>query len=140
YRKHALAVLHAMRACAAIAAEIEVFAYRQVGKDSPPFRHMNKSARDDLRRFLAQNVNAIETDRTGSRAHDTRDSAIKRRFPDAVGAEHGDDLAKVHREIDATQNLGLSVAGTKLVDDEQRASVHAMPPALPPRHDRDTPQ
>ena len=84
---------HAPRSPAPIAAEIEILSHRQIGKDAAALRHVDKPARDDLRRFLPLDRDAVEMDRAGARAHHTRKRAVERRLADAVGTEHGDDLA-----------------------------------------------
>src|SRR5580692_6726332 len=61
-REHALAILDAPGAGAAIAAEIEIFRDREVRKYAAPFRHVNKPTPDDCSRRLALDGAAGEMD------------------------------------------------------------------------------
>ena len=128
--EHARAVLRAARGGAAVAAEIEILAHRQVGEHPPPFRHLDEPARDDCRRLLVLDRFAVEADRAGTRAHDAGNRPVERRLADPVGAEHGDDLARLNDEVDAAQYFGFAVAGAQAVDGKQRVSGHGAAPSL----------
>ena len=61
---------------------------------------------------------ARELDRSTARDR-ARDGAHRCRLAGAVGAEHNDDFAHVHRQVDPVQNLNGSVAGMQPADVEQ---------------------
>jgi hypothetical protein len=66
--KHAVAIGTAMGRATPIAAEIQVVAHRQVGKNSPTLGHVNESAGDDDGGTLSFDRIAVETDRACARA------------------------------------------------------------------------
>ena len=101
------------RARAAVAAEIEVLGDRHVGEDAAAFRHMDQAARHDRGRARALDRLACEADRAAPRPQHAGDRAVERGFAGAVRAEHRDDLALVHREVDAAQDFGRAVAGVQ---------------------------
>jgi hypothetical protein len=78
---------------AAIAAEIEVLAHRQIGEDSPSFRDVNEAARNDCRRLFVHDIGAIEANRAGACTQDARDDTIECRLAYAIRPKHGNDLA-----------------------------------------------
>ena len=104
-----------LRPAAAIAAEIEIFAHAHVREDAAAFRHMDQAARRRSPAGVAP-VDALRR-RSGSspapRPQHAGDRAVERRLAGAVGAEHGDDLARADREVDAAQDLGRAIAGAQ---------------------------
>ena len=129
-REHTLAVGRAALGGAAIAAEVEIVAHRQVRKDAPALRHMDKPARDDRRRLVALDGDAVEQDRAAARAHNAGNGAVERRLADAVRTEHGDDLARLDSQIDAAQHVSVAVAGAERAHLEERLSGHERLPTF----------
>ena len=85
-----------------------------------------RPARDDRRRLLALDRGAVEADRAARARTMPEMRAVERRFADAVGAEHGDDLARRDIEVDAAQHFGLAIAGAQPANVEQRAQLSGM--------------
>src|SRR5580700_659345 len=109
---------------AAIAAEIEIVAHRQVGKNAPAFGNVNEAAGNDRRRLLMLDSRAVEQDRAAARTHNAGDGAVERRLADAVRAENGDDLARVDFQIDAAQYVRVAIPGAQRANVEQRLGGH----------------
>src|ERR1700726_4695506 len=116
-RKYPIAIGGAAGGGAAVAAEIEIVAHRQVRENPPALGNVNEAAGDDSRRLRMLDGGALEQDRAAARAHDAGDGAIEGRFADPVRAEHGDDLARLDFQIDAAQHVGVAIPGA------QRANV-----------------
>src|SRR5262249_4434776 len=138
--EHALAVLRAARPCAAVAAEIEVLADAHVRENAPALRHVDQALRDDLGGARALDPFLRGADRAAPGAHHARDRAVERRLAGAVRAEHGDDLALVHGETDATQDLGRTITGVQSLHVEQRLSHAALPACVRLRRVPDRPR
>ena len=69
----------------------------------------------------------LERDASGAGADQPRDGLEQSRLAGAVGADQGDDLALVDRQLDAAKHLNLTVAGMQVVDGEQAHSVSSSP-------------
>src|SRR5262249_61594630 len=66
------------RAAPPVAAEIEIFFDRQVGKDAAPLGHVDEPTRDDRRRLLALDGAAREADGAARGAQHAGDRAVER--------------------------------------------------------------
>ena len=87
---------------ARIGAELEVLPHRQLGEDAAPFRHQRDPGLHDLVRRQREQVLSVEGDaRARLRMDQPGDGLEQGRLAGAVGAEHHDDLARLHVEIDA---------------------------------------
>src|SRR5579871_1930731 len=140
-RESAIPIGGAASGGAAIAAQIEVLSDGKIGEDPSTLGDVDEAARNNRRRLLAFNGDAVEADRTGSRPHDAGDGAIERGLADTIGAEDSDDLARGDVEVDAAQHLGVAVAGAQIADfEKRRLSGHQHFPPLPPRRDQDRPR
>ena len=67
-----------------ISSQFEVVSYAQVGKNAAPFRHVNKSARNDSRRLFPLDCVPCELNGALGRAQHPGDCAVERRFTDAI--------------------------------------------------------
>src|SRR6478609_11403604 len=119
-RKYPIAIDGAAGGGAAIAAEIEIVAHRQVRENPPALGNVNEATGDNRRRLLTLNRGAVEQDRAATRTHDAGDGAVECRFADAVRAEHGDDLARLDFQIDAAQHVGVAIPGAQRANVEKR--------------------
>ena len=112
----------AMRAAAAVSAQIEILAHRHVGKDAAAFGHMNQAARDDVRRssrFRSRRRRSGSLPRHGRITPEivaARASICRRRWSRARQRSRQADV-----KIDAAQNLSLAVAGMQALHREQAA-------------------
>src|SRR6267142_584953 len=70
------------------AAELEVVAHGQRGKELTALRHVGDAARDDLRRAEAVEPVAFELDAPGADRQEPADRAQGRRLAGAVAADH----------------------------------------------------
>jgi hypothetical protein len=95
-----------------IGAELEILAHGQFGENAAPLRHQRDAGLDDLMRRQCEQVLPVEADaRAVLRSHQACDGLEQRRLAGAVRAEHHDNLARLHVEIDAGERLMLAVAG-----------------------------
>ena len=91
-------------------AEADVVVDGEFGEELPSFGYVEAAEADALHGRGAQQIVTVERNR--ARAHagvDARYGAQQRRFPGAVGAEHGDHFARRHREADPAQDLEFAV-------------------------------
>src|SRR5215467_984228 len=77
-RKYPLAVALPPYAAPPVAAEIEIFLDRQVGKDTAPLGHVDEPARNDRRWLLALDGAICEADGAVCGAQHTGDRAVER--------------------------------------------------------------
>src|SRR5262249_51422382 len=92
-RPDALEVSGAPCPSAPEAAELEILAHREVGKNAPPFRHLDKAEFDHAHWACADNVLAVEPQVAGALRNDPRQHVVERRLARAVTAEQGYNLA-----------------------------------------------
>ena len=88
----------------------QVFLDRKRRKQLSPLRRHGDAARHDIGRRQRADRLAVENDlrrlvlqHAGNRAH-------QRRLAGAIGADHGDRLARFERHLDAEQRLEVSIA------------------------------
>jgi hypothetical protein len=97
--------------------------------DEPDPRHGHPLGRHSL------DVPAREGDGAGDRRDQAGNRADERRFPRAVGADHGDDLAPAEVERDVVQHVRLAVCDVEVLDAQQRAgertTVHRRTSGVP---------
>ncbi len=103
-------------AAAAIAAELEIVAHREIGEDAAAFRHLDQAGFDDPLGRFASDVAALETDRAAERPVDAADIVVERRLAGAVAAQQRHDLARTDREVDAAQDLDRAVTSAQTAD------------------------
>src|SRR5262249_56658421 len=77
-RNYAIGVALPPAAAPPVAAEIEIFLDRQVGKDAAPLGHVDEPARDDRCRLLALDGAAREADGAVRGAQHAGDRAVER--------------------------------------------------------------
>jgi hypothetical protein len=106
-----------------IGAEAEVFLDREVGEDLSTLGRLRQPASDAAPGGDARKIVAPEGDRPARSRVDTRQAAQKRGLARAVRADHGDDLARVHRKVDAVQHFDPPVAGAQTFNQQ-----HVRPP------------
>jgi hypothetical protein len=86
---------------------------------------MCESALYYLLHGYATQIRPVEHDLPGGRAYEAGDRAQECRLAGPVGAEHGDDRALGHAEVDLLQDRCGAVAGDQSADFED---AHAGPP------------
>src|SRR5262249_23920617 len=82
--KNLFSILLSAIACPAISSQFEIVSYGQIGKNAAPFRHVNKSARNDSRRLLTLDCVPRELNGAFGRAQHPGDCAVERRLTDAI--------------------------------------------------------
>ena len=90
---------------------------------SAGLRHMGDAEPDDRFRSEARDRAAVEEDVAGGGLRQTGNRAQRRRFAGAIGAEQGDDLARLDGERDAVHSLDLAVADDRSSDLKQRHRI-----------------
>jgi hypothetical protein len=71
-------------------------------------------------RWLISGRLAVEQDRVTTRPDGAGDAIEERRFPGAIGADDGHDLARRHAERNAEQRLKVAVKGIERPHVEER--------------------
>ena len=108
----------------------DVVLHAQVREDAAPLRHVPEPEPRPLARPLPGEVEARVADDPAGRGHDAHDGLEEGGLAHPVVAEHPDDLALLHREVDPVQHRHPAVPGAQRLDFEQRA--HAPDPGLMP--------
>jgi len=70
----------------------------------------------DLAGQELRDLHAVETDRAGALADDPHHRFQRRGLAGAVAPEQGDDLAGIHVEIDAVQDMRLAIPGFEILN------------------------
>ena len=97
-------------------AEAQVLLDRQVGEDLPALGRLGEAVADALVGRDGGEALAAEGDGAAGDRLDAGEAAQERRLAGAVGADDGDDLAGVDREVDAVQHLDAAVARAQALD------------------------
>ena len=92
-----------------VAADQEILADGELGKDLPRLGHVRDAARDDGVRRRARDVGAPIQDAATSRTYQPGDRPQGRALSRAVGAEQRHDLAVADGEGDVLQRAALAV-------------------------------
>ena len=102
-----------------IAADAQVFLDAQRGKQPSPFRRQSDAALEDMRRRKPADRLAGEAHRLARRRNEAGQGLQQRRFAGAVGADNGDGLAGLERDVDAVERLEVAVEGGEAGGREQ---------------------
>src|SRR5207248_163933 len=102
--------------------ELEVLPDGQRPEDLPALRDERDPGTCNRLGLATDDRLAPEADRAAPRPHDARDRPEQRRLPGAIGADHGDDLARRDRQGDAPQRLDGPVRDDEVVNLEHRRS------------------
>src|SRR5262249_20934113 len=97
-------------------AEEEVLLDRQIGKDPAALEDVAEPAPDDPVGWQPVDPTALEQDRAGRPAHQSRDRVEDRALAGAGRTEQGDDLARPDAEVDPPEDLEVPVDHLKPVD------------------------
>ena len=87
----------------------KIFLDRQVGEDTPAFRHVADAERGDAVRLPVGGGMAEDAHRALARMGQAHQAAQRRGLAGAVAAQQRDDLAFAHFEPDAVQDVALAV-------------------------------
>ena len=112
----------ALSAREVVAREQQVVGDRELREDAMALDHVHEPGPGRLARRGAGHVAPIEAHAAGCRGKQSRDRAQQGRLAGAIGAEQGDDFARIHVQVDAVQHVNLAVAGLERGDGEQRFS------------------
>ena len=93
-RQYVVEVLRPRGAAAAVAAELEILAHREVGEHAAPFRHLHQPGLDDAHGGCARDVGAVEADRAAERPVEAGNVVVEGRLAGAVAAQQRHDLAR----------------------------------------------
>src|SRR4029077_18879484 len=96
-----LQIGRAVRAAAAIGADLEILADAEIGEDAAALRHLDEAARDDGGGRGAGDLAAGEFYASRARPKQPGEHVVERRLAGAVAAQHRDDLALGDGEVDA---------------------------------------
>ena len=96
-------------------AEPEVLVHREGREDAAPARHEREALPGDRLRLLAGDRRAVEPDRAAADLDQPAGALEQRRLAGAVGAEQRHDLALVHLEVDAEEDLHRAVGDLDLL-------------------------
>ncbi len=91
----------------------EIFAYREIGENTPALRHQAEAGPADLVAAEVADLAALEPDRAGA-AQTTHDRPHRGRLAHAVAAKQRDHLATSDIEVDAEQYAAVAVAGAEV--------------------------
>ena len=98
-----------------IGPHLQVLPHRQRGEDAALLGDVGQSVRDQPVGFPRGDFAALEQDVPGHDAGQAEDALQRRRFPGAVGPNHGHDLAAVHGHGDVVQHFDAAVAGAQVL-------------------------
>ncbi len=118
-------LLRLARVAMDIAAEHEIVGNRHVGEKLALLGHDGDAARNPRLDVLAADVLPLMQHLSLGRQQ-AHDGAEQRRLARAVGADDGDDLARIQGQRDLTDRFHLAVVDAEIAHLEQRA--HATPP------------
>jgi hypothetical protein len=107
-----------------LAADLEIFSYRQVSENPPVLRHVSQAQLRDLMRLSAVDARAVEDDPARPRAHQGHDRFQRRGFARTVAAEQDHDLARRDLKRQIGQDMRAAVEG---IDVAQRQHHGALP-------------
>ena len=107
-------------------------------EDLAALEHLDNASLENLHRVLVGDVLAIEADLAFGHlavldGQQTRDRLQRRRFPRTVASQQSRDLAGLHFDVGAAQNLDDAVEDNIDVAQFQKHGRH-MPHACPPAH------
>ena len=104
----------------------QVLLDRQIGEDSPAFRHVSHAGLGDAVGREPGHVGAEQRDAALPRRGEADETAQRRRLAGAVAAEQRDDLARAHFEADPVKDVALAVEGMN-VGGLERDHVRTLP-------------
>ena len=113
---------------------LQVFQHRQAAENLAALRHVADAEPGDAVRRPARGVLAEDLDRALPRRRQADQAAHGRGLAGAVAAEHGDDLAFVHLERDAMQDVALAVERMDVVGAQDGG--HSIDPQIGGAHFR----
>src|SRR6185437_8587017 len=103
-------------------AELQILPHREAGENLAVLRHVaDAGARHEVGPQPRDVTAAIA--HGALRRHEAHDRLAGGRAADAVAPQQADDLALVHREIDAVQDVALAVIGVQVADFEDHAAT-----------------
>ncbi len=116
-----------------VGAHFQVLEHGHAAEDAAALGHVGDAAGGDGVRGQAGQVGAVVPHRSRARAEQAGDGAEQRRLAGAVGAEHGDHLARPHLERDALQRRDRAVVNRQALHAEQGCRRLGQGTPLPPR-------
>jgi hypothetical protein len=116
-------LLHRLGVAMEERAELEVLAHGEVREDRAALGHERHAAGDHVLGRELRDVVARVLDRAGGEGQEAHDALQRRRLARAVGADHRDDLARLHVERDAAQRLDSAVPDLHAVEAQERRAL-----------------
>ncbi len=108
-----------LAAVGGVGAHLQVFRNAHARENPAAFRRLGDAQPGDFVRRHVGDVLPVEFDLAGAGAGLAEDRHHQRRLAGAVGADQGDDLARLDLEVDALQRLDLAVGRAQAADREQ---------------------
>src|SRR5579883_392172 len=103
----------------------QVLHHRQRAEDPPVLGHVAHAEPREAVRWQAVDGPALEQDPALAGPHQAHDGLERRALADAVAAEQPHDLATVHPERDAVEDVALAIIGMDSVDLDEHVAVGA---------------
>ena len=111
-----------LRLAVVVAAQFEVFFDGQRREDAPPFGNEGDAALANFVGRHAGEVFAAVFDFASTRARVAADGVEQGTFARAVGADEGDDFARLDVQVDVFQRFDRAVVGVQVFDVQHQAS------------------
>jgi len=106
-------------AAGGVSTHLEVFRHAHAREDAAALRRLCDAQMRDPVGWHLGDVAAPEQDLAGAGARLAEDRHHQRRLAGAIGADQGDDLARIDLEVDALERLDLAVGSAEAADREQ---------------------
>src|SRR6058998_1449062 len=116
-------LVHGATVAPNVRAHLEVLPDGEVGEDATSLGTVGDAGREDVRGLGAVDRAPVEHDAPARGGEQAGNRAQRGRLAGAVGADHADEFAGVHDQIEAPEDRHGTVRGVEVFEAEQRSAV-----------------